>query len=336
MAGTSNDIDLKPFIIKDRLQEKQDPKNTEGLPAGSYGFIYEVKVGDMLCVAKKPHTALLTNVSEAGKKAVVENFKKECLVLSKLRHPNIVPFIGVYYGSNKKDDIAMVMMKMESDLVEFIEKSSSISDTTKLSILQDVSYGLVYLHECNPPIIHRDLTARNILLTAGFRAKIADVGVAKLLDQATLAAKNYTTAPGNSCYMPPEALMEEAVYTIKLDIFSYGHLCLYVWTEKFPKVFEINITPSMLRQGIVQKLKRQSSIDEVPKDSALYALITKCLSDKPDRRPTTRELNMTMIQIVGVSSEFEWQIYLSIKLICEKIIHFKSLQGGLTHTHTYI
>ncbi len=316
MAGTSSDIDLKPFIIKDRLQEKQDPKNTDGLPAGPRGFFYEVKVGDMLCVAKKLHSVLVTSVSEAMKKEVVEDFKKECLVLSKLRHPNIVPFIGVYYGSNNKDDIAMVMMKMESGLVQFLEKSSSISDTTKLSILQDVSYGLVYLHEYNPPIIHCDLTAMNIWLTAGFRAKIADVSVAKLLDQATLSAKNYITAPGNFFYMPPEALVENAFYTVKLDIFSYGHLCLHVWTEKFPKVFEINITPSMLHQGIVEKLKRQSSIDEVPKDSALYALITKCLSDKPDRRPTTRELNMTMIQIVGVSSEFEWQIYLSIKLIC--------------------
>ena len=296
MVDSVLDRDLKPFIINEQLREaKKDPKSAASLAAGSYGFVYEVKVGEMLCVAKKPHTLLCEGVNEDEKRLVIEKFKRECLVLSKLRHPNIVPFLGIYYGSKSKEDIAMVMLKMECDLADFLEKPSKINDSMKITILKDVSYGLVYLHECHPPIIHRDLTARNILLTKGAQAKIADVGVSKLMDEAAFAANKHTTAPGNLHYMPPEALMEDAEYNFKLDIFSFGHLCLHVLIEDFPEVFEVKITSPMIEQGIVQKSKRKKSIDKVTPDHPLLPLIFQCLNDYPERRPTTRLLNSSII-----------------------------------------
>jgi len=302
MADSVLDVELEPFIITEQLLEvEKDPNSTTALAAGSYGYIYEVRVGQTLCIAKKPHTLLCKDVEEDEKRRVIDSFKKECLVLSKLRHPNIVPFIGVYYGSKGRDDIAMVMLKMECDLADFLEKSSNVDDFRKISILKEVSYGLVYLHEYHPPIIHRDLTAKNILLTKGAQAKIADVGVSKLMDEAALAANKHTIAPGNTNSMPPEALMENAKYTLQLDIFSFGHLCLHVLIEDFPKVFEIPITSLMIEQGIVQKLKRHSSIDKVPPDHPLLPLVFQCLNDYPERRPTTRSLNTSMVKLEKVS-----------------------------------
>ncbi len=305
MAEASFDAELIPLVIKGSLEEKlKDPKSSTALGAGSYGFIYEVQIGQVSYIAKKPHTVFSENVSKSEKESVIKSFRKECVILSKLRHPNIVPFIGVYYGKDGVDDIAMVMQKLECDLAEFLENSSNISDLTKLSILQDVSYGLVYLHEYNPPIIHRDLTARNVLLTKGIQAKIADVGVAKLMDQAALASSKYTSAPGNLNYMPPEALMEKADYTVQLDIFSFGHLSLHVLIGDYPKVFEVQITSSMLQQGLIQKQKRQQSIDQIQENHALLPLTLQCLNDYPERRPTTRALNTTIIQLMEVSKKF--------------------------------
>ena len=163
--------ELKPFEIdKDRLRKSsgEDVGGEIQIGAGSYGFVYHVNVDGIKRVAKKPHSIFFKSNKEADKKAVVSKFKKECMVLSKLRHPNVVKFIGVIYGSEGRDDISMVMEKMECDLATYLEDTNDTPLFLRLSILQDVSFGLVYLHEYNPAIIHRDLTARNILLSQDF------------------------------------------------------------------------------------------------------------------------------------------------------------------------
>ena len=134
----------------------------------------------------------------------------------------------------------------------------------KLSILLDVSYGLLYLHTLPTPIIHRDLSANNILLTAdGLQAKIADLGVSKLLDLQTQTKIAQTKVPGSQNYMPPEALTENPEYGLKLDIFSFGHLMLYTATQEFPAVHEVTLTPAILEQGIIQLMKRRKAISKM-------------------------------------------------------------------------
>ena len=72
----------------------------------------------------------------------------------------------------------------------------------KESILYDVAKGLTYLHEKSPPIIHRDLSAKNVLLNT---AMVADLGVARIVPHVRAAA-TMTKGPGNIIYMPQEAL----------------------------------------------------------------------------------------------------------------------------------
>ena len=158
-------------------------------------------------------------------------------------------------------------------------------------LLQDVSYGLVYLHEYKSPIIHRDLTARNILLTQSRQAKIADVGVAKLMDEKAKQAEYHTQAPGQMYYMPPEACRRNAVYTYKLDMFSFGHLSLHTILEDYPVVYEVDLTPEMLQEDSVQVMKRQTSLSKIGTQHCLYQSIVKCLMDNPKKRPTARQMN---------------------------------------------
>ena len=314
--ATSQDVDdqLKPFEIAEyRLRRYAKGGRDSEVAAGAYGFVYEVKVDGVNRIAKKPHSYFLKKASEVDKKAFVKSFKKECVVLSKLRHPNIVQFIGVTYENNDQDDISMVMEKMERDLYSFLEDTKEISLATKLFILHDVSFGLVYLHESNPPILHRDLTARNILLTRSLRAKIADVGVAKLMDPATMAAARHTTAPGQANYMPPEALKERAKYALELDSFSFGHLSLHTMLEDFPKVYNITVTPAIEKQGIIEKLKRQNSLDRIGVDHIMCPLIIQCLHDNPDKRPNARELNSRINGLVDRGSYVSHILFLIYK-----------------------
>jgi len=122
----------------------------------------------------------------------------------------------------------MIMECLEMDVGHCLDMRPNIPLSVKLSILQDVAYGLLYLHTHNPPIIHRDLSADNVLVTKHMTAKLANLRVSKLLNILKHAS---TKAPGTLYYMP---LRPNPSYDTKLDNFSFGHLALYVATQEFP------------------------------------------------------------------------------------------------------
>ena len=259
--------------------------------SGAYGAVYKVTVDGVPCMAKRLHDILVDpEVPRRQRASIEQKFHDECVLLSQLRHPNVVHFVGVHYGSDQ-DDMSLIMECLDTDLARCLESQPNIPIEVKLSILLDVSYGLLYLHTHSPQIIHRDLTAANILLTRDKRAKIADLGVSKLLDPRSRAAMMQTKAPGTIYYMPPEALKENPKYDEKLDIFSFGHLALYVINQMFPEVFEVTITPVALREESLQILKRRNAIDEMGRDHCLHDVVVKCLQDNPQKRPTTFKLN---------------------------------------------
>ena len=319
---TSNiDNQLKPFVVEEKLEElKRDADRY--LAGGSYGFVNKVKVGR---VSKKPHLTYLQLASNQ-KSTLLRRFKREYLMLSKLKHPYIVQLIELYYGEGGKDDIAMFMERLQYDLYQFLNQTSNIKLSTKLSILQDVACGLVYLHEYNPPILHRDLTVQNVML-----ARIppqADVGVAKLMDKNAVEASRLTQVPCQASHMPPETRRENPVYTFKLDIFSFGHLTLHAILEKCPDVFEIEFAKAMKYQCMNEVLKCRRALDQVGADHQLRSLIAWCLQDNPDRRPTTQQLNKAITLIMEELSVS----YIALETLC--YVRFFCSVKFLNHTYS--
>ena len=278
-----------------RTLEGLDERKVVG--GGSYGAVYEVMMNGTPCIAKKVHDILVgqrghVQVGSDGIKAIREKFRSECILLSKVKHPNIVQFLGVYHDN--ADDI-LVMEFMPMDLAKCLDTCMKqkyiIPFPIKLSILQDVTNGLLHLHSLAPPIIHRDLTAANILLTSDMRAKIADLGVSKVFDlKQMLKVKQITKAPGTPAYMSPEALMPEPKYDVKLDIFSFGVLALYIANQEFPDPYEVSLTEDVVRQKGVQMSKRQHWIDKMGENHPLGPIVVHCLQDLQEARPTTRKL----------------------------------------------
>ena len=99
-------------------------------------------------------------------------------------------------------------------------------------MLLDVTRGLWYLHTHHPPIVHRDLSPNNILLTSQFVAKVSDLGVAKAIQADSKKTK--TRASGTVDFMGPEALLEIPQYGPPLDMFSYGGVILHVVNQEWP------------------------------------------------------------------------------------------------------
>ena len=198
---------------------------------GAYGNVTKLDYDGTLVAGKTLHRILLH--AEEGN--LREKFVHECRLLKDLRHPYIVQFLGICF----LEDSAMPVLVMEFlpyNLHDMLVEHPRIHMSVKLSVLRDVTRGLCYLHSQSPPIVHRDLSARNVLLNSALVAKIADFGVARIIDPQHLS-RTLTCIPGAGVYMPPEAAQSEdaLTYSSKLDVFSFGVLLLFVVTQEFPK-----------------------------------------------------------------------------------------------------
>ena len=186
----------------------------------------------------------------------------------------------------------IVMEKMQSSLRGLVEKHNdiNISFNNTVSILNDVCLGLQYLHSRTPPIVHRDLTPNNILLCYHLRAKITDLGVARTL-QAT--DTTLTKAPGTPNFMPPEYLVDNPVYGLPLDIFSFGGVILYITTQQWPSPPSwINFDPNTGEKFILSEIqRRQQYLDKMTVTFMNFKpLVISCLDDNPNNRPTVVEV----------------------------------------------
>ena len=188
------------------------------LGRGSYAAVYTVQYKGLTCAAKKLQQALY----EQGIGYAARRFQEECAILSRLRHPNIVQFLGVYHQPGSVLP-ALVMEYLPMTLAQCLDKCV-LPNEIGYSVINDVALALSYLHQHSPPVIHRDLSANNVLLTPGMTAKISNLGVAKILDLNPSQMRTMTQTPGTQCYMPPEAQVEKSRYSAKVDVFSFGVL----------------------------------------------------------------------------------------------------------------
>lgn len=246
---------------------------------GAWSLVYGVKVNGSACAAKK----LYDSAHEDSDK---ENFLTECQLLSRLRHPNIIQFIGVSQTSESPRDLALVMERLSSDLERFITtyregSGSGIPLPIKFHILKNVSSGLMHLH--SESLVHGSVSGFAVLLTEDLQAKLTAFGRTQNFKQPVYLLQ----CPGTNDYMPPEALQSRARYDDKLDCFSFGHLTLYLVNEECP-------TPS----GIGPQLTRRTNwVGKLGVTHPLYGLVWNCLQDSAAKRPNMVSINHTLTRL---------------------------------------
>ena len=278
------------------------------LGRGSYGHVFTVMYKGVVYAAKQINPLLTDNCTPEKKEEIKKDFIRECLRCSTIQHQNIVRFLGVCYISEQYRLPVMVMELMDTSLTTFVEENKSeIAFSKKVTIVYDVSQGLSFLHNREPPMLHRDLTPNNVLLmqalTNQLVAKIADLGVAKVVRTDNRQTKSKLTAnPGTLHFMPPEASDENPEYGTPLDVFSFGGVALYVFSEEWPTPL-----PERMRDPVTKKLlaltepeRRQKYLDKMTGEAAeLRKIVEQCLNDLPDDRPSIEQVS-TAINKVNV------------------------------------
>ena len=280
------------------------------LGAGAYGSVEEVAIPGALCAAKKIHEVFLdrTQIPEEDIQKATRQFVTECRLMSTMRHPHIVQFLGVFFLDGSRLP-ALVMERLLTSLHDLLEPDGTQQNETKpyfplalmCSIIYDTASGLAFLHGLIPPVFHRDLSARNVLVNSAMVAKIADLGMARILPNLRVATM--TKAPGAGIYMPPEALEAKSEeeenssrYDVTVDIFSLGVVGLFTVSQTFPCNL---LQPTFTNEsGILvarTELERRETYmrkvySQLPERHPLIRVIELCLKNLPAHRPSIQQV----------------------------------------------
>jgi serine/threonine protein kinase len=193
-------------------------------------------------------------------------------VLRKVRHKHIVQLIGASTSPPKLCIVTEFMRR--GSLLDYLHRHHPLRQGVQIKLALDVARGMDYLHRCN--IIHRDLKAANLLMNEHDDCKVADFGVARVVDSAAVM----TAETGTYRWMAPEVVSHQR-YDGKCDVFSFGVLLWEIVTGG--AVPYAGFTPLQAAVGVVQKGLRPT----VPEGThpGLARIMARCWDANPSMRP---------------------------------------------------
>uniref|UniRef100_A0A8C7FLX5 Tyrosine-protein kinase receptor n=1 Tax=Oncorhynchus kisutch TaxID=8019 RepID=A0A8C7FLX5_ONCKI len=256
---------------------------TRGLGHGAFGEVYEGMAAGIPGEPSPMQVAVKT-LPEVCSEQDELDFLMEALIISKFSHQNIVRCIGVSLQALPR--FILLELMAGGDLKSFLretrprlEHPSSLSMEDLLKVARDIAQGCQYLEENQ--FIHRDIAARNCLLTTkgpGRVAKIGDFGMARDIYRASYYRKG-GRAMLPVKWMPPEAFME-GIFTSKTDTWSFGVL---LW-----EIFSLGYMPypSRSNQEVLEFVTSGGRMDP-PKNcpGPVYRIMTQSWQHQPEDRP---------------------------------------------------
>ncbi|CAI0464250.1 unnamed protein product [Linum tenue] len=307
--------DVKSFHVltfsEDDILDSIKPENLVG--KGGSGNVYKVTLANGRDVAVKhiwtagpddggkhqrSSTPMLGKRGGGGGRGRSKELEAEVQTLSSIRHLNVVK---LYCSITSEDSSLLVYEYMcNGSLWDRLHTSQKVELDweTRYEIAVGSARGLEYLHHgCERPVLHRDVKSSNILLDEFFKPRIADFGLAKVV-QSGLGKDSTRVIAGTHGYIAPEY-----AYTYKVDeksdVYSFGVVLMELVSGKRPMEPEFGDNKDIV-DWIGSKLKTKESIfsivdskiPDVCKDDAikLLRIAILCTAKLPNSRPTMRSV----------------------------------------------
>ncbi|KIM72464.1 hypothetical protein PILCRDRAFT_829732 [Piloderma croceum F 1598] len=218
-----------------------------------------------------------------------EKFYGEALVWRRLRHPNVLPFLGIC-ADVFKPRLAMVSPYMENGNVNMYLKEYANAD--RVQMITGIASGLSYLHALKPQVIHGDLRGDNILVDNNHNPRIADFGLSTVIDsQASDQMKSSSKVRGNIRWHAPELFQinddHPITPTAESDTYAFACVCFEIFTGECPfrefgdgavivHVFFHNRRPGIPTEHAIGR----------GLDNNIWRLMQDCWKNLPEDRPS--------------------------------------------------
>ncbi|XP_017977303.1 PREDICTED: serine/threonine-protein kinase EDR1 [Theobroma cacao] len=249
----------------------------ERIGLGSYGEVYHADWNGTEVAVKK-----FLDQDFSG--AALAEFKREVRIMRRLRHPNVVLFMG-----------AVTRPPSLSIITEFLPRGSlykilnrpqcQIDEKRRIKMALDVARGMNCLHTSIPTIVHRDLKSPNLLVDKNWTVKVCDFGLSRLKHNTFLSSKSTAGTPE---WMAPEVLRNEPSNE-KCDVYSFGVILWELATLRLP-------WSGMNPMQVVGAVGFQNRRLDIPKevDPLVARIIWECWQTDPNLRPSFAQLAVAL------------------------------------------
>ncbi|KAL4320085.1 hypothetical protein GQ457_18G002260 [Hibiscus cannabinus] len=251
----------------------EDLQIGERIGIGSYGEVYRADWNGTEVAVKK-----FLDQDFSGDALV--QFKCEVEIMLRLRHPNVVLFMG-----------AVTHSPHFSILTEFLPRGSlykllhrpnlQLDEKRRMRMALDVAKGMNYLHTSHPTIVHRDLKTPNLLVDKNWVVKVCDFGLSRMKHHTFLSSKSTAGTPE---WMAPEVLRNEPANE-KCDVYSFGVILWELVTLRIPWK---GLNPMQVVGAVGFQNRRLEIPEDV--DPVVAQIIRECWQTEPHLRPSFAQL----------------------------------------------
>ncbi|CAL5022623.1 unnamed protein product [Urochloa decumbens] len=273
------------IAFQDLLDATENFDEKYCIGSGGHGSVYRAEVRGSVFAVKLLHS--MEDYTDEG------TFHAEIDVLTKTRHRCIVKLYG--YCSHSQCRFLVYDLMERGSLASILHEEQLARELDwpkRVAIVRDVAQALSYLHhDCDEPIIHRDIKSNNILLDRDFKGYVSDFGMARKLKH--IYSSSSTIFAGTCGYMAPE-LSSTMVLTEKCDVYSFGVVVMEVVMGKHPgdlllPFFCQTQQHKKLTDILDQRIVEPTSNEE--QDIILLVLVAfGCLQICPKARPTMKQV----------------------------------------------
>lgn len=288
---------LDGLLLYEDIVEATEAFNSRhcvGLGGNASVYKAQLQTGRIVAVKK------LHMMQDSGE-AILKAFESEIRTLSEIRHRNILKLYG--FCAHPRHPLLLYEFIEGGSLEHILTDENHASEfgwIERVNVIKDVANALSYMHcDCSPPIVHRDVSSKNILLDLEYVAYVSDFGTARLLKP---NASNWTTFAGTFGYSAPEL-----AYTMepneKCDVYSFGVVALEVIMGKHPGDL-ISYFLSLSSTSTAQSIKLKDVLDQrlsPPSNQVAEKLILvanlafACLRTSPQSRPTMHQISQELL-----------------------------------------
>ncbi|KAK9058916.1 hypothetical protein SSX86_023764 [Deinandra increscens subsp. villosa] len=222
---------------------------------------------------------------------MIVSFRKEVFLMKRLRHPNILLFMGAVISPLHLCIVTEFLPR--GSLFRLLQRSTTKLDwRRRVHMAMDIARGMNYLHHCQPPIIHCNLKSSNLLVDKNLTLKVGDFGLSRIKHKTYLATNS---GAGTAQWMAPEVLRDEQVDE-KSDVYSYGVVLWEITTGKIP-------WENLNSKQVIGAVGFMNQRLEIPNDvdPQWASLIESCWTSEPRSRPTFEEI---LIKLKDLQKKF--------------------------------